>query len=1226
MRDPKERLDPADVLRHALDAAHGNYRLATLTAHNFLKEIAYVGREEIDSINKANKPVDRNKWPAVWIGISPDLGNVARKLRGLRDSTVPDKMGAWYHFFVPLAGEAWGSVESAERMTAVEHAARRWGVFKNPDPEKREIDLIAMHVMKEIRAARVSPDGRGTAAANAPDSALIQGPRGKILVTVSDSLYPDKPLAFLTIKATTGKEPHKRIATFSSGEEYDLAAGDYTVEMADSIYEAREIKKAAVEAGRTTTVSLTIKNTYGLLDVSVIDGKTGRSFDGIDVAISGPQSYGPLPSPASFPVVAGGYRILIPATVIQGRHYRAKEASAEVVNGRRTTLAVRLDPYPPAPTPSTIRLNPGTLELSVGESQAVTAEVLDQDGTAIPGSPVTWTSSAPAVARADGGQISGLTRGKAEIAAVSGNAKASIVVRVVSTSFLNSCRIINKPRSLPAGGAVYALKGEAYDTDGGKIETGIRFAWESSDNTVASVDRDSGRILTRKPGKFTIFLTAEAGDGTKMSSLEDIEVENSWMEILVSGRVLQPDSAPAAGAQVQVANGPIVLTGGEGEFTTIVGGGPHPEGSTIEAESYLNGASGKAKGTVRDGVLRGLTIVLNKAGSGSGQPSASSLAATERQAIADQINEWQKALDCLLEGKKKYPNSWLNCNGNYTMRDRDVEIAHFQQLIRDARIKLGLPVSPVAVSSTREGPGASAEPATAGRQAAVGFLSFLHFYGNSIWITPPDGPEVRAAQSQPAPPGSALRTGKDSRVTVLINKTTTANIAESTEVRLPKPDEASGLRKSFEVRAGRVDFSRPEGPPSFDDIIVTTPHGSITPRGTVYRVEVDETGTSLAVFEGIVHASGGFIIREYGPSVESGKPSPVKELDVRAGERARLIGAMPGPGTGGHLPGWITGEETGPGREKGETAKPAKPVPAPAKPGAALPSWIKPPSESNPPSKPKPLEANLLNLPDPWNHPAVQALMDEWTRTAVPPSNTPGVVMKYNEWAQPLSQAARATSAPDHPADWTRYRYLWENRLRYGSTNLCTLGVFLEKRIKGESLDDCRKEVQPRGGPASTIPNDLPGALALIGRIKEVDWINGKPDLGGREILLLLFPEPASDEGLPQRAYICMQHAHNLAGKIKTSGKVFIVLAGGKSRGGRDAADTWKSIMDGYRFAFPVAIDRSGDALAAFQDADPMKKSPPTAFRGFVINKNGEIIRTGMCDALFSDLQASPKK
>ena len=60
----------------------------------------------------------------------------------------------------------------------------------------------------------------------------------------------------------------------------------------------------------------------------------------------------------------------------------------------------------------------------------------------------------------------------------------------------------------------------------------------------------------------------------------------------------------------------------------------------------------------------------------------------EIAALRERLTGWQKGLDCLEEGVRKYPNSWLDCNGHYTMRSRDTEIAHLRELIRDGRARL----------------------------------------------------------------------------------------------------------------------------------------------------------------------------------------------------------------------------------------------------------------------------------------------------------------------------------------------------------------------------------------------------------------------------------------------------------------------------------------------------------------------------------------------------------
>jgi hypothetical protein len=1219
LRDPKARLEPADVIKHALDAAHGNYPLAMLTAHNLLKEIAYVGREEVDVINQAQKPADQSRWPALWFGVSPWLGDFAGKLRGLRDSSVADKMGPWYHFFVPLAAEAWGSVEAAERMTAVEHGARKWKIFKNPDPEKREIDLIAIHVMKEIREARSLPLESRTGGQQPSSPGQPGEPAGKLLVQITDPLFPEKPLIFRTIRASTGVEPQRHTITFESGREVELRPGKYVVTVDPWGDETIDPQEAVVESRQTAFLHFILKPAFGFIDVAVTDGKTGRTLEGVDVAISGPRSTGPLVSPASFYAEPGSYRVIVPKSVVKGTYYRGKEVTAEVTAGKRTAVGMALEPYPPSPKPTTIRIQPGALELHPGDRIEITAEVYDQEGNSIAQAQVTWSSSAPAVALIDAaGEVSGIGRGKATITAACGDARAAIVAYVTSSIQLQSCRIINKPKSLPARGGVYFLKGEAIDTEGGTFDTGIRFSWQSSNNEVASVDPETGRVFTRIPGTFTVALLAASSDGSEARALEDIVVENSWVDVLVSGKVLKPDNSPAGGAQVQVAGGPVVLSGGQGRFTTLVGGGPHPEGAPIEVEAYLEGADGRAEGLIRDGFVRDVTVVLSENRSRPGPWQAPSMPQDRRQALIDQLNDWQKTLDCLLQGKKEYPNSWLDCNGNWTLRDRDVEIAHFQKLIADARGKLGLPAMHTPGEASSGAPGLRATSASA-NQAAVDFLSFLRFYGPSIWHTPPDRPEIRLEEGASPVPGSVLRTGQDSRVVALINRTTTATISENTRVRLPTAENRGG-RKVFGIQAGHVDFSRPEGPPSFEDIVVTTPHGSLTPFGTVYRVEVDETETRVTVFEGEIHISGAYIIKDYGPGVESGKPSPQKEMDVRAGERVRLMGMASSSGTRPEVPRWIKNEEGAAGQELPDAGRDKQA----ARPGDALPSWAKPAGreKSEMPDSPSsgPRGTGPLGLPDPWNHPTVQQLMDRWVGEAIPPSRTPGLIMRYNVWAQPLSQAAQATSEPEHPADWTRFRYLWENRWRYDSINLCSLGAFIEKSIKGKSLEDCRK------GNTAEAPFVWPGALAALAEVAERDWISGKPELRGKEVLIYFFPEPVSGAGLPQRAYMCLQQAQNRAERIEASHKAFIVVAAGESKDGRDPGEVWEILVEGYRFTFPVAVDRSGAVRRASLENGLLNASDSASFVGIVVDPNGKVIRRGTCETLFLGLEESKKR
>lgn len=81
LESDKNNLTPKDVMKFALDATGGDYGLASLAAHNLLKNLTYNGR--------FNGPES----------LSKDDTAIISKLGNLRDSNSSDKMGPWYHFF-----------------------------------------------------------------------------------------------------------------------------------------------------------------------------------------------------------------------------------------------------------------------------------------------------------------------------------------------------------------------------------------------------------------------------------------------------------------------------------------------------------------------------------------------------------------------------------------------------------------------------------------------------------------------------------------------------------------------------------------------------------------------------------------------------------------------------------------------------------------------------------------------------------------------------------------------------------------------------------------------------------------------------------------------------------------------------------------------------------------------------------------------------------------------
>ena len=280
--------------------------------------------------------------------------------------------------------------------------------------------------------------------------------------------------------------------------------------------------------------------------------------------------------------------------------------------------------------------------------------------------------------------------------------------------------------------------------------------------------------------------------------------------------------------------------------------------------------------------------------------------------------------------------------------------------------------------------------------------------GVFISITPPaNAPKPLPDFGRPGGPlldvGSRIETGPSSQVLLTTAGGTTITVTTGTKVKV-SPPLTSGAGTAVDLEQGAVESSHTAGTPDFDDVIIRTPDGTVVPTGTRYRVERNAGGTDVSVSEGSVHLKGEAIYRLASPGQDAGKQAPATDMDLRAGDQARLVRKA----------------------EKGIIGD---------------------------------LVAGLKT--DPWNDGRVDALIDEWLRTAVPPSKDPQVIMHYNEWAQPLSQGATSTGAPDHPADWTRYRYLWETRAKWTSANLCTLGEFIDRRVAGKSLADCAPGTPP---------------------------------------------------------------------------------------------------------------------------------------------------------------------
>ena len=167
-------------------------------------------------------------------------------------------------------------------------------------------------------------------------------------------------------------------------------------------------------------------------------------------------------------------------------------------------------PQPPAPVATSLTVTPASAEFAaLGETVQFAAEVRDQNGQAMPGAPVTWSSSDPAVATVGAaGLVTVVANGSVTVTATAGSASGTAAVTVAQQ--------VGAVAVLPDGGSVVErdtvrFEAQAADTNGRPV-AGAGFSWASSDTLVAVVD-DAGLVTGVGAGEAEVTATAQGVTG-----------------------------------------------------------------------------------------------------------------------------------------------------------------------------------------------------------------------------------------------------------------------------------------------------------------------------------------------------------------------------------------------------------------------------------------------------------------------------------------------------------------------------------------------------------------------------------------------------------------------------------------------------------------------------------------------------------------------------------------
>lgn len=155
---------------------------------------------------------------------------------------------------------------------------------------------------------------------------------------------------------------------------------------------------------------------------------------------------------------------------------------------------------------TTIAVTPATVELTaLGATVQLAAQVRDQNGQAMAGAAVTWSSGSTAVAAVGAtGLVTATGNGTATITATSGSASGTATMTVAQAA---SEVAVTPTADTLAIGDTLRIAAEAVDANGNVVAEAA-FTWSTNDGSVATVD---GSGLVRGLGEGIATITAASG-------------------------------------------------------------------------------------------------------------------------------------------------------------------------------------------------------------------------------------------------------------------------------------------------------------------------------------------------------------------------------------------------------------------------------------------------------------------------------------------------------------------------------------------------------------------------------------------------------------------------------------------------------------------------------------------------------------------------------------------
>ena len=186
---------------------------------------------------------------------------------------------------------------------------------------------------------------------------------------------------------------------------------------------------------------------------------------------------------------------------------------------------------PVDPALTGITVTPSSATLMVGETKGFVATALDQDGNAMPGIDIAWSSSDPTVGTIDDdGVFTALAAGTATVTAASGDIAGTATVTVSDEEPVLTGLNVTPPRATLAAGDSLKFIVTARDQNGNVMLAGA-VAWTSSDPAAGTID-DDGVFTALAAGTATV--TATSGEVAATAAVTVIAAEPEFGMVVLS--------------------------------------------------------------------------------------------------------------------------------------------------------------------------------------------------------------------------------------------------------------------------------------------------------------------------------------------------------------------------------------------------------------------------------------------------------------------------------------------------------------------------------------------------------------------------------------------------------------------------------------------------------------------------------------------------------------------